>query len=252
MDVSKRQTEKAVRALLKHLATENAGQVQRIYLQITINNPLVSQKQHIPVLIKLPSRFVKTTSLSICLIVKDPQQAATDVLNDDKAATADLFKEIISISKLKSRLKSKKELDKFSKSYDMILADSRVIDLLPTILGSSFYKSGKNMPVPIRLAILDESIMKAERKVLEDKIDPKAVKYQVKSITKSAALAIVPGTCLSLCIGTSEMVDSDLITNINHAINELVAKVLKKNGMSNVKGIHIKSPTSASLPVLES
>jgi hypothetical protein len=80
-------------------------------------------------------------------------------------------------------------LEELIQSHDLILADEKVIKLLSPILSLKVYKSAKKVLCTIKMAAEEVSRKSSAANGL---IDAKAVKYQVKSISKSSPLALVP------------------------------------------------------------
>lgn len=231
-------TEKAVKALLLH--SDNKSPV---YLQVTVKKPLASSRDYNPRLIPLKHRIKKASEHIICLIVRDPHAPYKKALDDPSSPTHKVFEEIVGVRKLKSKLSSKKALQEFENTYDLILAEKEVLRILPRFLPSSFYKSGKLRPIPVEVA---------KRKSIQDKrsIDAEFVKAEVKRVTKCGTMAIVPGTCLSVRIGTSDMKESDLVENIDNAVRYIGERVIPRK-WSNIQMFNVKTPDSAALPLLE-
>lgn len=229
---------KAIKALLSHEANDSL-----VYLQITVKKPLVSTKQSVPCLVPLKYRIKKASQHIICLIVRDPHVPYKNVLDNPESSTHGVFEEIIGVKKLKSKLASKKNLKQFENTYDLLVVEREVAKFLPQFLPKNFYSSGNHFPIPIEVG---------RRKNIQAKrdVDPDLVKAEIKKVTKCSAMAIVPGTCLSVCIGKTSMNAGMLEENIQCAITFLVNKVISK-GWTNISMIHIKTAQSVSLPVFE-
>lgn len=226
--------ERSIKALV-----ENVGAGEPVYLQMTLMEAYVTKRNPVPVLFQLPNKLQSLQELEICLVVKDPQQMVVDALEKKDAPTEDLFKQIISVKKLKSRVRSKKQLDELLKSFDLVVCDEKVSHLLPEILGAQFYKSGKNMPIPIKMAKPESP---------KNSVDPKYVKYQLKAINHSTALALTPGTCLSCLVGYTDMQVDLLIRNYQAIQRKLLEKFNGSKPKLTIRKIHVKTPESASLP----
>lgn len=222
-------TRRSVRSLQKHAPGDAL-----VYVQVTLRKQIAERRQPVPVIIPLPNRFRRTADLSICLVTRDPVKKYTDVLLADKSPAAETFAEITSVSKLRRRLRTKKQKEEFRAKYDMLLAEANVMELLPEILGWEFYKSGRKMPLPVQL-ISDKT----------KQVDPQLARYQARKLTKSTALAIVPGTCLSVVAGSISMDEKELIDNVDAAARAVTDRV----GKLGVIAVHIKTPESASLPL---
>lgn len=226
--------ERSIKALVS-----NVGAREPVYLQMTLKEPYVSKRNPVPVLFQLPNKLQSLSDLEVCLVVRDPQQMVVDALEKKGAPTEDLFKEIISVKKLKKRVRSKKQLDEFFKSFDLVVCDEKVTHLLPEVLGAQFYKSGKNMPIPVKMAKPESP---------KNSVDPKYIKYQLKAINHSTALALTPGTCLSCLVGYTDMELDSLNRNYQAIQKKLLEKFNGSKPKLTVRKIHVKTPESASLP----
>ncbi|CAN6642099.1 ribosome biogenesis protein Utp30p [Trichomonascus vanleenenianus] len=235
------ETVEVVKSLISHV-----GQKEPVYLQTTLAKPAAEKRKPVPLLIRLPHRLHKTSELAISLVVRDPQSAATKVLLDEDAPTYTTLKDVISVKKLKQKMRSKKEADKFKHETDLIVADERVIEVIPPVLGFDFYKSGKNMPVPIKLAPPPKTA--AQRREAKTAIDAEFVKLQIKGITRCVRVAITSGTCLSAHIGYTNMPPEQIAANIE-AVKAVLKEQFDFTKKKNVRAFHIKSPESAGLPV---
>lgn len=225
-----------VKSLLKHVPKG-----EPVYLQMSTKVPLIklsppskgasSVRNPVPVMIKLAKPWKRQR---ILLVVKDPQQSAYSVLQEDKeACTYGMFDEIISVSKLRAR-KGRKQL---LQEFDLVVVDDRVAKVLPPILGAEFYKSGKHMPVPIVVHPPSD----------KKKVDPVTVKKQTRLASKSTALALTDGTLGSMQVGFSDMGAEDLAENIETVIQGIMERL---GSMSrHVSGFQIKTADSASLPL---
>jgi ribosome biogenesis protein UTP30 len=229
---------KAVKGLLSHNDSDAL-----VYLQVTVKKPLVNSKQFMPRLIPLKHRVKKASQYITCLIVRDPHVPYKQLLEDPDSSTHKVFEEIVGVKKLKSKLASKKIMKQFENTYDLVLVEHEVAKFLPQFLPKSFYSSGKLFPIPIEVG---------KRKGVHDKrsVDPDLVKAEIKRVTKCGVMAIVPGTCLSVCVGRTDMEDYMLKENIEFAIDFITNKVISK-GWGNICMFHIKTPHSVALPVFQ-
>lgn len=235
-------TGRAAKALIKRCSPS-----EPIYLQLSLTNSLTERRSIAPVLIKIPHSVNKPLeTLSILLIVKDPQSRYQEALeNDPKSPTKGIFSEIISVSRLKTRVRS--EGPSYLDSFDLIIVEDKVASLVAPVLGQKYYKSGKSMPVPI--ATKDPKAIAQKTKP----IDASLVKSQIRKIVKCTSVAMAPGTCLSVLVGHAGMGPTVIEENAESALELVVQKILPgKNGWDMVKGAHIKTPESAAVPIMAS
>lgn len=115
-------------------------------------------------------------------------------------------------------------------SYDVFLADDRIIPLLPKLLGKKWIEEKKRQPTPVRLTRDD-------------------LAAELKTALGSTNLLLNRGTCMTIKVGTHDVHDSSqLIDNILAVVPYLAVR-LPKGGWENVQALHIKSSTSLSLPI---
>ena len=60
------------------------------------------------------------------------------------------WRQVLGISKLRNNYKAHEQKRKLCDSYDLFLADNRVIPILPKLIGKTFF-SKKKQPVPVDL-----------------------------------------------------------------------------------------------------
>lgn len=80
---------------------------------------------------------MQSNNTEICLITKDPK-AKYEELIQKNGLLYNLT--IMSISNLRDNFKSYEEKRSLCHSYDLFLADDRVIPILPKLLGKEFYR----------------------------------------------------------------------------------------------------------------
>lgn len=76
----------------------------------------------------------------MCLIVKDTVKA------DAKKSVGMGGVKVLSVAKLRRDYKEFEAKRQLSESYDLFLADNRVLPLLPKLLGKSFFRKKKCAP----------------------------------------------------------------------------------------------------------
>lgn len=164
------------------------------------------------------------------MIVKDPQRVYKDLV-----ASAKLNKrvtKVIGISKLRKKFKSYQQKRELRDSYDFFVADSRVISLLPKLLGKAFYEK-KRQPIPIDLAT---------------KSTPEHLFKEIEQVYSSTYLHLSPGTCTSIKCGAICQTPEQIAENIEIITNTLAEKFVK-NGWKGIRGFHIKTNESIALPI---
>ena len=129
--------------------------------------------------IPLPHPLLSLDVAEVCLIVKDHQGEGH---KDAKRKVAEMEKcgvaKVLGISKLRNNYKPHEAKRKLCDSYDLFLADARVLPLLPKLLGKTFFKK-KRQPVPVDLTKKDWPT-------------------QVRKAAAATARAAGRGTCVSV------------------------------------------------------
>ncbi|XP_015893318.3 uncharacterized protein LOC107427461 [Ziziphus jujuba] len=235
--VSNQMVQKAVNALLKwrnsKAQTKKPQLIDNddefVYLILTLKK--IPSKDRINAYkIPLPHSLHSQFS-DLCLIVDDrPKSGLTKDDAAKKIKSEDIpISKILKFSKLKSDYRPFEAKRKLCDSYDMFLADKRVIPLLPRLLGKHFFKKRK-IPVPVDLK-------------------HKNWKEQVEKVRGSALLYLRTGTCCVVRVAKVSMDMEEIIENVVAAINGVVEVVPRKWG--NVRSLHLKLLESLALPIYQ-
>ncbi|RGB37612.1 ribosomal protein L1p/L10e family-domain-containing protein [Rhizophagus diaphanus] len=224
--------EKAINALLKHEVAQPkkvnndlllADQPVTIWLTVTTfkfsNKPKLK-----PVSIPLKHPLYGP-STEICLITKDPQRIYKEWVTKHKVKR---IQKVIGVSKLRKKYIPYEAKRKLCDSYDLFLADERVLPLLPKMLGKYFFGK-KKQPVPVNIS--KETNFKKE----------------ILKACHCTYMHYSSGVCLSIKIGTTEMTSDQLLENLEMAIPVIIDKIPRK--WKNIQSLYIKTPESTSLPI---
>lgn len=253
------QASKSCKALIAHSKKSQDPIDTPIYLQIAIVKNMVARQPRMtspdskkPLSIVLPeivpvphrTRYKKLKDQRILLVTGEPQSSYRQKLNLDKDSVCkELFTAIQSVNKL-TKKGSKVKIKVLRDNYDFVLVESQVQHKLKDIMPDSVYLSSKLFPIGINI------------KDKHGNIRPERVLIQTKQLVNRTAILCVPpkeGTCFSIQIGYTGMDPEYLEQNVKAALNHLATctpAVVHGGGWDNITGAHIKTPTSASLPVL--
>ncbi|TPX35782.1 hypothetical protein SmJEL517_g01917 [Synchytrium microbalum] len=229
--MDKKQVAKASTALLAHIEKQAASEENPnknnllddghiVWLMIT-TKLVPHQKTLKPTRIPLKHPLLPE-SAEICLITKDPQREFKDLLAKEGVKVS----KVIGISKVKARYKPYEAKRMLATTYDLFLADDRILPLLPPILGKAFYGK-KRQPVPVDLT--------------------RNVAKEIEKARTSTYLHLTRGTCSAIKIGTTNHTASQITENIMHAIPSIIAKI--PNQWSNIQSINLKTSESIALPL---
>ncbi|KAI0785139.1 ribosomal protein L1p/L10e family-domain-containing protein [Abortiporus biennis] len=230
--VSVKQCKMAVDALLKHVTKVQekqqefellGGREQHVWLTIAVKQ-MQPEKKLKPHRIPIVHPLVDPRTSSICLITKDPQREYKDLLEKKGVK---FVSRVVGIEKLKGKFKPFEARRLLLKENDLFLADARVIPLLPGLLGKKFFDA-KKQPIPVDLTKKD-------------------LKAELEKAISSTYFHQNQGTCASIKVGTLSQTPAQIIANIKSALPAVV-KVIK-DGWNNVQNLHIKTSSSASLPI---
>ncbi|KAG4305177.1 hypothetical protein PORY_001347 [Pneumocystis oryctolagi] len=239
--------ENACRVLLKHVqSVEKKKEKNRNPDILTLNKSdlrfslsvwvimstktfIVDKKKLKPSKIMLKHPIIDPDS-ECCLIVKDPQRFYKDLVTSAKLNKR--ITKVIGVSKLRKKFKSYEQRRALRDSYDLFLADDRVIHLLPNLLGKTFYEK-KRQPIPIDLAT---------------KCTPEHLLKEVEKAYSSTYLHLSPGTCTGVKCGAICQTPKQIAENIQ-IITSTLAEKFVKDGWKGIKGFHIKTNESIAIPI---
>ncbi|KAJ0759326.1 putative ribosomal protein L1 [Helianthus annuus] len=207
-----------------------------IYLLLTLNKIPNQDFTKTPKKITFPhSLHPSPESCRSCLIIDDRPKPSSQKLTfdfaDKKIKSLGIpISKILKLSKLKSDYRSfESKVDLFN-SFDVFLADRRVIELLPEVLGKVFYKKRKKIPVPVDLRRDGDW------------------KGEIEMGFCCSLLWLSKGTCSVVKVGKFErMKVEEIVENVAAAVGGVVEVVPKK--WVGVKSFHLKFFDSLALPI---
>jgi len=230
-DFDRKQVALAAGALLTHHKTK----VQNDLLNLGETIWVQCAFKQTPTVAKQPKRIALAHSLhdemtsDICLITKDPQEEYEEL-----ALKKNLPGRItvMSVSTLRSDFKPFEAKRKLCHSYDLFLADDRVLDVLPRLLGKAFFVA-KKQPVPV-------------------KISSKGGDWaaQVVKARDATYLHLGRGPCSALKVGTTDFSADQVVDNVMLVVQGLIQHDARKG--KNIQAIHVKTDSSVALPVFNS
>lgn len=275
-----RKTLKASSALLHHISTEterkeatsttknllkasssspdrdDSEHAEPIWLSLTTKKHIVDKHRLKPGKIPLPHSLNRSSTTTICLITCDPQRLVKDTISHPSFPTAlsSRITKVIGITKLKARYQPFESRRKLLDEHDIFLADSRVITLLPRILGKTFYRSPKK-PVPVNLEPHKQKNESGKR-IAPTGADGKArtiapplqVAKEIEKTINCALVHLSPSNNTSVRIGQSSFTAQQVADNVEAVVAGLVEKCIPK-GWRNVRAVRIKGPNTMALPI---
>lgn len=128
--------------LLANTDEDTEDTSEHVYLTLTTKKHIVDVKRLKPGKIVVPHKLNTSTTTTILLIVADPQDAYKELVASP-AFPKELgarINRVIGVKQLRADYgKSYEAQRQLKASHDIILADDRIITLLPKILGKTFY-----------------------------------------------------------------------------------------------------------------
>ncbi|KAL4571842.1 hypothetical protein LXL04_018607 [Taraxacum kok-saghyz] len=237
---------KALISLLKWKKKQIADQKEPIsgnvddffYLLLTLKKIPHKDFTKAPKKIPLPhSLHPPPEFLRSCLIIDDRPKPNSQKLTfeyaDKKIKSLGIpISKILKLSKLKSDYRTFDSKTELLNSFDVFLADRRVIDMLPEILGKVFYKNKRKIPVPVELRRDGDW------------------KEEIEMGFCCSLLWLSKGTCSVVKIGKfGGMEVEKMVDNVVAAIGGVVEVAPKK--WVGVKSFHLKFFDSLALPIYQ-
>lgn len=183
-----------------------------------------------PIRIPLPNPIYSLEGVEICLFVKDHKgeghKAAKAKLRDDPIAGV---AKIIGISKLKTKYESHEAKRQLCNSYDLFMADERILPSLPKLIGKSFFKK-KKQPVPVKLSVKDWA-------------------GQVQKAREATYLFLSGGSSLSVRVARSSQTEEECVDNIMAALAGAVERI--PGNFGGIKALYLKTAESVALPIYQ-
>ncbi|PQE31914.1 electron transfer flavo alpha-subunit protein [Rutstroemia sp. NJR-2017a WRK4] len=265
---------KASKALLKHISSSekkdsksdgpqnllaendsNDAESTPIWLTLTTKKHITDKKRLKPQKIAVPHPLNTSETTTICLIVADPQRTYKDIVASPAfpASLSKRITKVVGVDKLKKKYKQYEAQRKLFAEHDIFLADDRVITLLPGLLGKTFYKSTTKRPIPVILQ--PEAPRTDGKRTARPKgenapkaAEPKKIAAEIEKAISSAVVSLSSSTNSAIRIGYASWDASKVAENLETVANTVVEKFVPKQ-WRGVRGLHIKGPETAALPV---
>lgn len=250
LGLDKREIEKRLQSLISHCNNDEKLQNDKqIRIIINFEKKLKLPQQtntQVPRIIPLSNcKLNDYKNLHILLILKDPILDNKEILNKSDI-TNEIFNEILSIKQLS---KKGKHVTSFLKQFDLVVVDYRLHHLILKLTNNNKVKT----PFIIRIS---KSIKQKGAKMNEI-IDPKFLKSQIKSISKNSYyIPYNNDKSINVLIGNIKTTNTkEMVSNIFDTLKFLTDKKYEPQGgiiKSNILSLYVKSENSISLPIYDS
>ncbi|KAI0442145.1 electron transfer flavoprotein alpha-subunit [Xylaria telfairii] len=253
----KGEAEKAVANASKKdlLADDEVGALGEtpVFVTFTTKRHLTDSRNLKPTKIPTPFPIETDSEKGICLIVADPQRHYKNLVADSEFP-ADLRKNvsrIIDFGKLKKKYTAYESQRALYAEHDIFLADTRIINRLPGLLGKTFYKTQKKRPIPIEIqARIPKAAGKRVKPAKGDVNSCTSVQLagEIKRAVAAALVNLSPSTNHAVKIGYASWKPEDLAANADKIVSVMVNKLIP-GGRKNVRSIYLKGPETVALPI---
>ncbi|CEO98354.1 unnamed protein product (mitochondrion) [Plasmodiophora brassicae] len=223
--------ERAVGALQKYVAKKEAESAQmslvdddQFYILVLNLFSAPSKAKTSPKRIQIPHSLYLADGVEICLITKDPQKEYKEKLALNPVRNV---RKVIGVQKLKAKYSQYKDKRELCLAYDLFLADQRVLNLLPHLLGKAFF-TRKKQPVPVR-------------------INGKNVASELEKARDSTYMFLSCGSCVAIKIARVSQTRTEIIQNIMQGLDSAVKQI--RGNWDNIQSVHLKLAESVALPL---
>ena len=188
-----------------------------------------------PLRIPIPNSLYSLDDVESCLIVKDVagegKKAAKAKLEENNILGVT---KVLGVSKLKKKFATHEQKRQLCRDYAIFLADTRILSLLPKLLGKTFFKK-KKQPVPVELRGSNAKW-----------------KQNIEDALGSTYAHLSGGSCFTLRIAKpNEHNQKQVLENLMTVVNRL-SELEAIGKWKNVQSLFLKTTTSVSLPIFQS
>lgn len=228
--VKKSQLEKAIKALIQ-LNTKRSANANPLFgassetMNVIFNIGQVPEKRKMkPMLIELPHPMFDDKS-EVCFFAKDPQKKYKEMLMKTHPVAG--LTKVIGLEKLKKNYKTAESKRALADAFDLFLCDASVIEMMPKLLGTTFYEKKLKRPIPVRMRNLGDPAKNLQKAI------------------NGTTLRVPSGPCVGIKVGNCSMSEEHLVANAA-AVITFASKYLSSNP---VQTISVQVTDSPALPV---
>ena len=232
--------------------------VEPIWLILTTKRFMTDQKHLKPRKILLPHSLHDSSDISICLITPEPQRHFKDAVAHPSfpITLSKRITKVISTKKLEAKYRSFESKRQLRDSYDLFLADDRIITYLAKILGKTFYKSTAKRPIPVSLSASKSKSKKnaafpsakIQKEISDTKsiVAPPLIAKEIERTLSTAQVNLSPSTTTAVRVGLASQMPEQLVANIEAVMASLTGTLV---AWKNVRAVHVKGPNTMALPI---
>jgi len=188
----------------------------------------------------------------------EPQRPFKDIIAHPSfpSSLSQLITKVISIEKLEKKYYSFESKRQLRDSYDIFLADDRIITYLAKILGKTFYKTTPKRPIPVRLeaekprekknAALPSTKFRKESSNPKSIATPLQAAKEIERTLSTAQIHLSPSTTTAVKIGYASFTAEQVAANVEAVMAGLTDKLI---AWRNIRAVHVKGPNTMALPI---
>lgn len=219
---------------------------------------MTNQKRLKPRKVLLPHSLHTSPNTSICIITPEPQRQFKDAIAHPSFPTtlSKRITKVISIKKLEAKYRSFESRRQLRDSYDLFLADDRIITYLAKFLGKTFYNTTAKRPIPVSLeaskpkerknAALPSTKVRKELSDTKSIAAPPLLAKEIERTLSTAQINLSPSITTAVRVGLESYTPEQLAANIEAVMESLAGKLV---GWKNVRAVHVKGPNTMALPI---
>lgn len=182
-----------------------------------------------PISLPLPHPIYSVEETEVCLFVKDHKgEGHKESKAKVKAEKIPGIAKVLGLSKLKTAYESHEKKRQLCSSYDLFLADDRILPSLPKYLGKTFFKK-KKQPIPVKLAGKDWA-------------------GQVRKACDCTYMHMT-GSSMTIRVAKASQPIAECEENVMATITNASKKI--PGGFKAIQSLYMKSIDSVSLPILQ-
>jgi len=229
---------KATKELVKFVRKESEAKSSLID---DLSSPISVQLQLIkgineevmrPVRVKIPNTMYNTNEEehSVCMFCRSEDKEAIEAFF--RANPFDGLTTIISLNEVKKQYKAFKDRKELLNNHSHFVCDIGIVSHLYNLLGKVFSQRN-NYPIPVKV----DGCFKGNTKLLANVLQ-----------AVDSAYMHLHGSHINIRLGNTGMPVSDVADNVYEGVHFAVDGKIK-DSWKNIHSVHIKTPTSASLPL---
>ncbi|RSL71467.1 hypothetical protein CEP54_001353 [Fusarium duplospermum] len=266
------QTLKASKALLAHIKKASKQKADEsgkrnllddddeptetpIWLTLTTKRHIADKARLQPGKIVLPHSLNTDETATICLITADPQRAYKDIVTSEEfpAELSKRIARVIDYSKLKAKYSQYEAQRKLYSECDIFLADDRIINRLPKVLGKTFYKTTQKRPIPVSLQAKAPKVDgKRQKRVKTEGVvnagTPAEIAKEIEKAIGAALVSLSPTTNTAVRVGYSGWTPEQIAENVDTVVTAMIDRWVPQK-WRNLRSIYIKGPETTALPI---